>query len=358
METRGTPHLPPGWRKSIVSSLKRYLKPVYLVWVLLFPTFWWVLRSTPLADIRSVLGQLTLGQILALVGINLIVLLTFTSRWWFVLGALGYRLPLLSLVSYRLAGFGLSYFTPGPQFGGEPLQVYLLRHRHALPASSAVAAVSLDKLFELLVNFSFLVFGVLVILHGGLFQDHITLPFIFLAVMLLMLPAVYLISLWAGWKPFGWITRRLPPHLAAQPTMQKASKTLISSEEHMLNFCHGKASALLKILVISLFPWLFVVAEYWLTLVFLGQSLGAYQIISLLAAARIAFLLPSPGGLGTLEASQVLMMQAFGLNPALGIGVSLLIRGRDLALASLGLWLGAYFSRRQAPIILPSQAGD
>jgi len=101
-----------------------------------------------------------------------------------------------------------------------------------------------------------------------------------------------------------------------------------------------------------------VIAEYWLTLVFLGQSLGAYQIISLLAAARIAFLLPSPGGLGTLEASQVLMMQAFGLNPALGIGVSLLIRGRDLALASLGLWLGAYFSRRQAPIILPSQAGD
>jgi glycosyltransferase 2 family protein len=341
-----------------MTSLKHYLKPRYLVWIFLIPTLWWVLRSTPLADMGSVLGRLTLIQILALVGINIIILITFTSRWWVVLRTLGYRLPFLSVVGYRLAGFGLSYFTPGPQFGGEPLQVHLLRHRHSVPASSAIAAVSLDKLFELLVNFSFLVFGILVILRGRLFQDYLTLPLIPLAVLFLMLPTAYLIGLGTGRKPFSWLSQRAASRLAAKPSIQRTLQTLVSSEEHMVRFCHGRPSTLLKILAISLFPWLLVIAEYRLTLLFLGQSLDTYQIISLLAAARVAFLLPSPGGLGTLEASQVLMMQAFGLNPALGIGVSLLIRGRDLALGSLGLWLGAYLSKNQAPDGLPSTAGD
>jgi uncharacterized membrane protein YbhN (UPF0104 family) len=81
-------------------------------------------------------------------------------------------------------------------------------------------------------------------------------------------------------------------------------------------------------------------------------------VISLLTAARVAFMLPSPGGLGTLEASQVLMFEALGFNPALGISISLLVRGRDLLLGGIGLWISALLLQRVPVNSLPSQAGD
>ena len=60
-----------------------------------------------------------------------------------------------------------------------------------------------------------------------------------------------------------------------------------------------------------------------------------------MTAARIAFLLPAPGGLGVLEASQVLTFSALGLNPAVGLSLTLLIRVRDIALGTGGLlWAG------------------
>ena len=75
-------------------------------------------------------------------------------------------------------------------------------------------------------------------------------------------------------------------------------------------------------------------------LYFLGVSLTFDQTIVALTAARLAILFPLPGGLGALEASQVLAMTVLELNPAVGLSLSLLIRVRDVLLGSLGLWWG------------------
>ena len=54
-----------------------------------------------------------------------------------------------------------------------------------------------------------------------------------------------------------------------------------------------------------------------------------------------ALLLLLPGSIGALEASQAFVFGAMGLNPAIGISASLLIRGRDIALGTIGLWWGS-----------------
>lgn len=341
-----------------MSSLRHLWKPRLLILALLAPLLWWGLREIPLDEMGASLSRLAAWQILVIAGVNILILVVFTGRWWLILRALGHRVPFLNLVGYRLAGFGLSYFTPGPQFGGEPLQIHLIRSRHPIPTSSAIAAVSLDKLFELLANFSFLAIGILAIVRSNLFHTRLALPFVLLVGLLLLLPGTYLLSLRAGWRPLRWMVRLLPRRALAHPFAQKTSQALLTSEAHMIHFCQGRRASLLKVLAISLFSWMLVVIEYWLTLFFLGQTLELTQILSLLAAARLAFLLPSPGALGTLEASQILMMQALGLNPALALSLSLLIRGRDLLLGGLGLGLGFYLSRSQSLNALPSQAGD
>jgi hypothetical protein len=318
----------------------------------------WALRQIPAGDIWSTLSALTLGQLLILAGINLIVLLLFTSRWWLILRSLGYRLPFISLLAYRLAGFGISYFTPGPQFGGEPLQVHLTRERHAVPAHTALAGVSMDKIMELLSNFSFILLGVWVVLRSRVAQVDLSLPLILPAAVLFALPAIYLIALWSGWQPLTVLTRQLPARLTRRPAVQNTSRVLALAEERMTDFCRHSPKAFLQIILLSALTWLIVIFEYWLSLRFLGYNLEAYQVISLLTAARIAFMLPSPGGLGTLEASQVLMFEALGFNPALGISISLLVRGRDLLLGGIGLWLSALLLQRIPVNSLPSQAGD
>ena len=91
--------------------------------------------------------------------------------------------------------------------------------------------------------------------------------------------------------------------------------------------------------------WLTILGEYWLMLHVLGLNLTPVQAISILTAARLAILLPLPGGLGALEASQALTLGLLGINPAAGISLSLLIRIRDVALGGLGLWWGGLKSQ-------------
>ena len=93
-------------------------------------------------------------------------------------------------------------------------------------------------------------------------------------------------------------------------------------------------------LAVSLLGWLLLIGEFWLMFNFLGLRLNLAQVAALLIAARFAILLPLPGGLGTLEASQVFALSMLGLNPAIGISAMLLIRGRDMLLGGLGLWWG------------------
>lgn len=329
-----------------------------LIWLLALPALWWVVRSIPLEEIWSTLDHLALWQIGALVVLNLIILLLFTSRWWLVLRVLGYRPPLISLVGYRLAGFGISYFTPGPQFGGEPLQIQLTRQKHKVPTAAAVAAVSLDKLLELLTNFSFILIGAVVVLRSQIFSETLPLPLMGMAVAIFMLPAGYMLAIWLGRKPITRAADRLTSRLPIHHWGIRAVRTLASAEEQLVHIFRQKPTALILIALLSGLVWLLIIAEYWLTISFLGESLAGYQVVMLLTAARVAFLLPSPGGLGTLEASQILVMGAFGLSPALAISASLLIRGRDLALGSLGLWLGAVLVQRRPAEGLPSQAYD
>ena len=105
------------------------------------------------------------------------------------------------------------------------------------------------------------------------------------------------------------------------------------------------------VIALTGFIWMLMFGEYWLTTRFLGAKINLVQAVMALTAARIAFLIPTPGGLGALEASQVLALGALGFNPALGISLSMLIRARDIGFGLVGLWWGAVLTRRSAPIL-------
>jgi uncharacterized protein (TIRG00374 family) len=274
-----------------------------------------------------------------------VVLLLFSARWWIISRAQGYPVPYLTLAGYRLAAFGVSYFTPGPQFGGEPLQVYLTERNHNIPRATAISAVSLDKLLELLFNFTLLTFGIMTILQWQIFPSAIGQQAMVIAIALLSLVAGLLLAVFAGRHPVSslWkITIRLlpDPKVDVKSTYENIYKTIRDSEDQTLQFCRQHPAAMGLALGVSVITMLAVIGEFWLATHVLGLEINFVQVISLLTAARVAFLLPMPGGLGALEAGQVLVLNAMGLNPAAGISLVLLIRVRDIGLATLGLWWG------------------
>jgi len=164
-------------------------------------------------------------------------------------------------------------------------------------------------------------------------------------------PFFFLAATWAGWYP---VTRTVallnrfpwwPWRSRWQTRFERFLAGLQASEVQATRFCQSNPGALTAALLVSLLGWLLIMAEYGLMLRFLGLELTAVQTIAMLTAARIAFLLPLPGGLGTLEASQVLTLTLLGFDPAAGLSAGLLIRARDVGLASLGLWLAVNRAR-------------
>jgi uncharacterized protein (TIRG00374 family) len=316
-----------------------------LLLLLAVPLLWWAFQNVPLTEILTTIQRINPEAILGLVLLNVIIFILLTGRWWLVIRTLGDRLPFLVLTGYRLAAFGITYFTPGPQFGGEPLQVHLVRSRHDLSVTSALAGVTLDKLVELLVNFSFLIFGLILLLQSKLLNiPSSSLP-LSLSVGFLTLPTAYLLLLWKGYSPVSSFLTYLVTSTRKTKAFIQVRQATKSTEEQISWVLRDKPGALIRTLILSLLIWILMVAEYWMMLRILGIRFEATQTIIVLTAARIAFLLPFPAGLGALEAGQVTAMQMLGIEPALGISVSLLIRARDLSLAVLGLWLGAYLTR-------------
>lgn len=348
--------------------MKRLRSLRWLIWLALPLLLAILLRSIPLAEIWLVLASISPLALAGLIAFNAFVMVLFSSRWWLALRAQDYRLGYLTVFRYRMAAFAISYFTPGTQFGGEPLQVYSVSSRHAVPAAPAVASVTLDKLFELLANFTFLVIGVAVILQKQLIVSLPSGQGVVWAAGLLALPLAYLALLWSGRSPLPWlierISARLPNKIKTRLNVQLIVDVAKTAEAQIHALFHQKPVTVLWMVAASVLIWLSSLAEYWLALRVLGVHLDLWQTVAALTVSRLAFMTPLPGGLGALEAGQILALGAMGFNPAIGIAISLWIRVRDTALGLIGLWWGAGLIHkpsgwsRQPVHPLPSQAGD
>ncbi len=295
------------------------------------------LRNAPLPDIWKTLKTLKLSQIAVILSINAAVIGLMTARWWIIVRAENRSLPFLPLVGYRLSVFGLSYFTPGPQVGGEPLQVIYLQRNHGLSFARATSAVIMDKLLEFLVNFILIGIGAWAIFRMGLVSENgirLTFSLIGLA-LLLSWPLAHILLLYNGIMPVSRVLLR-------QPFIQKdhqGIRLIIVAERMASVFCRKHVHTMFLAIVVSLLSIVGIAVEYYLMVSFLGMKVNAIQMFAALTAMQVSFLMPLPGGLGALEASQVFALGAFGQPASAAISLTLLMRARDILNGGIGLLL-------------------
>jgi glycosyltransferase 2 family protein len=329
-----SPALPPQGEESYSLSLwervRVRVRPIAL-YSLLAILLYFALRNAPLTDIWGTLRKLHLWQIFALLGLNVIIYILVTLRWWFIVRAEKKDVSFLPLLATRVAVFGVSYFTLGPQVGGEPLQVLVLERNYGMTYTRATSTVVMDKLLEFLANFVLLGIGLAAIVRADIFSATGSNPLASLVGLLILLawPPIHIIFLYHGKYPISAVLRKF--------SNNKFVRFVAASERLAGTFCRRHLWALVSAIFVSMFAALGMVIEFFCITFFLGIHLSFWQIIAVWMAGWLAFLVPLPGGLGALEASQVFAFGVFGVSAVLAIGVTLLIRARDLLIGGLGL---------------------
>lgn len=313
-------------------------------WTFLFlpifiPLLYFALRNAPLTEIWNAVKELTVWQITALIAINVAMYLLVTLRWWIIARASNKSIPYFPLVLVRVAVFGISYFTLGPQIGGEPLQVFYLQRKYGMTYTRATSTVIMDKLLEFLANFVLLVIGLAAIFEAGMFSTNASKPLVSLIPMAAILtwPFIHIALMIRGVYPISAVLRAAFP----KSRRKKWLRFLIISEQMAGTFCQRNPLALWSAAGASLAAGAGMIGEYMLITSFLGIDLHNWQTVAGWATSWLSFLVPVPGGLGALEASQVFTLSAFGISAALAISVVLLIRARDLLIGGLGLLLAS-----------------
>ena len=315
---------------------------------------WWTLRamgaSGAWGEAWALLRQLSWRAVAALVALNALVLWTLMLRWWLFLRAQGVRIGQLRLLSYRLAGFAISYFTPGPQIGGEPLQIYLLARKNAahppVPLATATASITLDKLLEFSTNFALLLIGAIFLLQrqaNGEWGGQTSAGALIQVGLYATLFAGLLIILWrlsrgrlALSTLLAQLANRLPTRWnTARLRMWRNGVERV--ERQALAVAHERPSAVAGAVIVSLLGWALMIGEFWFSTWILGFELSLGEAVLALIIMRAAYLLPMPAAIGSLEATLVWAMITLGLPPAAGISLSLLIRVRDVLLGAAGL---------------------
>jgi glycosyltransferase 2 family protein len=319
----------------------------WLLGILGLVLVWQALSSVALNGVLKLLSGLGPLAVLIILGFNLLLLALMTARWWLLLRTLGAPVNLLTACAYRLAANAVSYLTPGPHFGGEPLSIYLLYHRQYIPLSTATTSVIVDRLLELSASLAVLALCLvgLALVKGGPFTRSWAL---FGVIAVLAVFSGFLSALFTGQRPasrsvlivnrfceryFPWISSRLGSLVEILTKGEVMAESLL--KKHRRRFLLAN--------LLSLFHWLGVFVEFWLMSALLGLPLSFWQLTAVVAAARLAFLTPLPAGIGVLETVLMWETAAFGQGSALGISLCLIIRFRDLIFSLAGLGLAMHY---------------
>lgn len=303
-------------------------------WIIALTLAGWLIRDLPFTDILESVSNLSIQQWFYWTTLNLLIIFVFVWRWMALTSGLKLNLSFIHLLCLRQAGQSVSFITPGPQFGGEPLQIYWLWKKFLISPGNSFLALAVDRFFELWINLTVLLFGILFLIFSGsgLTNWNSAALIIGLAMLLLCFLA------WCAVRRNETIAKIINNIGLRWLGSKRLSNINFHWNEitNSLQILLKNKVALLVALLLSITGWVLTFFELYLVLSFFDIYLNIIDFTLLLVAMRVAFLLPLPGGIGTLEASVILVFSVIALPETAAAALLALIRFRDVIVISLG----------------------
>lgn len=243
------------------------------------------------------------------------------------------RLSFLRLYLHRMSGYAFMYLLPLSIFGSEPIRVGLL-HEDGVPLKHATSSVVIDLAFETTAFIFFIAIGFAMAGVSGVALGGAGLIAGVGLVLFALIVGLFYYATVSGKGFFQMIFRLFQLHRLKR--FHKAEEWLKGMEAQMTEFLRDRPLMILWLLVLSMMMISFRTFETWFIAHYLGTALTFTQSILASTIPGFALLIPVPGGLGFLEASNT------GLFALLGVTINalalvLIVRLRDAVFMAIGL---------------------
>jgi uncharacterized protein (TIRG00374 family) len=261
--------------------------------------------------------------------------LGYALRWRLVARAVAAPLPLSRFIAARLAGDATGFLLPTGRISGDPLRVGLL-YADGVGGSEASAGVAVDRIIEVISNMLCAVAYVTVFSlarAGGAGRA----PMILVVTLCLLLAAlaVPLEMMRRGKRPLEPLCRVMEQR--GSPRWAAWAGALQRTEAHMLRFFRGHPAVFLQGLASSLVIEGLIIAEYHFLLVAFGLTVDLPTLLMTMVASGVARAVPTPAGLGALEAAEVSVLAAATGQPGVGFVVGVVLRLHETLWTGVGL---------------------
>lgn len=312
---------------------------------------WYALHNMHWDPVWRLMSTISLTGIVAITIINLLLLPLMAARWWLLLRTLAAPISLFTACGYRMAAGTVSYLTPGPLFGGEPLAIYLLCQRQNISLSTATASVAIDKLLELLASFIVLLLCLSALGAGDAQLVAGSRGLVLLSFLLVGFTCLA-VTIFTGIRPLSRLLGLIHTlyHRSSPTTGDQIwplTKIITRGENQAQSLMRDHRISFLLANLLSLGQWVAIFVEFWLMSLVLGVPLSFAQLAAIVVVARLAFFTPLPAGIGVLETALPWVTGLLGLGNALGMGLCLIIRFRDVIINVAGLGLSWKYLTQQ-----------
>jgi uncharacterized protein (TIRG00374 family) len=307
-------------RKTLLKTAAGFLVAAVLLYL-----FGWALGW---AEILAVLERASLGWVVVACASTATCLVLWAKGWDIVLRVVGVDIPLSHLVpTYYAATFG-DYVTPFGKAGGGPLVAYVLSTHDRATYEEAFASVFTTDSLNLLPFFSFAGVGVVALASNGEVPAAIRPAVLLLGGMAVALPVLG----WVLWQKEAWLVRtvsRVGAWVGERTAFVDAGTVEARTVEFFSHLDRVATSRkrLLEVVTLSYGGWLLFAAPMWFAGQALGVELDLWLVAFVVPASTLASFVPTPGGLGGVEAAVAgLLVALAGLPVPLAAGIALLYR--------------------------------
>jgi putative membrane protein len=275
--------------------------------------------------VLSAISGVGIGGFLLLCAYGLLMF-ALLGTGWFLLDQAAHFSQLGRFVWGRAVRDSAGEVLPFSQLGGFVIGARAVS-LHGVPAPVAFASTIVDVTTEMMGQIVFVLAAISVLLYrlpGGSSQ-----------VALVRGGAIAVIFGIVGAAGFLFVQRRgfsTAERLVAR--FLPAAAVHASAITHAMKGIHANPHRIVVSFLLHVVGWLAAAGSGWLAVRLIGRQIDFVSIVAIegmLCAIRSAAVFV-PSGYGVQEASYAMLMPLFGLGPDVGLAVSLLRRGRDIAL--------------------------
>lgn len=301
-----------------------------------------IIEKVGIKNIIQTILTFRLKHFIFLVILGALSSLVATLRWKMVLDATGNTTTFSRVYIARMIGASINYLTPSGLVLGEPFKAIVLSGKTGLGLGSTMATIIIEGSIFL----STLLFCIIIGIFAFLSYSAVSLKTsAIIGTALIFLVVLFYLFFTKMVKPsgingekgfFSFIIDTL--HLHKFSFINNLKNKITYRENEIKNFFQQHKKTVYYAIFLSFLEIFFTLIISWLTLYFLGLTVGPRALLGLFSLMNISYLIPLPGSLGGLELSQIFAFGFFGLGgQATALAFALITRLTTLVFVAIGI---------------------